>query len=136
MNENRPFLADVDTAIDDLLNEKNCWITKKFSVDEKKDIFLKAVSKADLANMPRLEAIERVMKQLYGDGGRILDEEEYRICDMCGKPMTDGYVYYGRHLCEDCRHEKFSNEEWTEEYEKAGGDDDNDAVYWTDWLNG
>lgn len=49
-------------------------------------------------------------------------------CDRCGKSMTEGYYYYGTHLCEDCRHEQFTDDEWNAEY-----DEDCTEAYWTDW---
>ena len=53
-----------------------------------------------------------------------------RICDECGKVMTEGYVIGGtlEYYCSDeCLHKHYTEEEWKEMYTDDG---DN---YWTSW---
>ena len=57
----------------------------------------------------------------------------YRICSKCGKKMESGYKFYEDYFCEDCRQEEFSDEEWKEAYEDAGGSDpQNTDVFWVE----
>ena len=50
-----------------------------------------------------------------------------RVCDICGKPMKEGYFVSGTYYCSnECLHEDYSEEEFDELYE------DGDA-YWTRW---
>lgn len=53
-----------------------------------------------------------------------------RICNICGKAMTEGYCVEGglEYYCSDeCLHKVYSPEEWDEMYT-----DDGDS-YWTEW---
>lgn len=130
--ESRPLIADVDEAIEDM-KQQGYKFENEFTDAMKQNIFNKALSFIDIVNTPRLEAIENAIRKLYGD--RILDESQYRICSHCGKTITEGYIRYEDYLCEDCRKKLFTDEEWAKEYEEAGGDGENDDVYWTVWKD-
>lgn len=52
-----------------------------------------------------------------------------RICECCGKVMTEGYCIGGgeEYYCsDDCLHTKYTPEEYEELY-------DLDEAYWTEW---
>lgn len=54
----------------------------------------------------------------------------FTICDICGKPMIEGYIMNGSHYCSDaCLHEDFSDEQIAELCT-----DDNDECYYTNWY--
>ena len=54
----------------------------------------------------------------------------FTICDVCGKPMIEGYVMCGKHYCSDeCLHTKYTQEEVD-----ALCEDDNDECYYTVWY--
>ena len=75
------------------------------------------------------QVIEDCILRLF-EGKSVFDEESYRVCSECGKPILDWYYYYDEYYCEHCRQEKWTDEEWQKEYEDAGGDE-NDEVYWS-----
>lgn len=53
----------------------------------------------------------------------------YRVCSVCGRPMSEGYCYNGgeSYYCgEDCLHAVFPGEAW----EECVADGDS---YWTTW---
>lgn len=53
--------------------------------------------------------------------------ENVRFCDVCSKPMTEGYFVAGTYYCSDeCLRSDTTEEEYNELYE------DGDA-YWTEW---
>lgn len=54
----------------------------------------------------------------------------FRICDVCGKPMIEGYVMNGSHYCsEACLHTEYSDEEI-----QALCTENNDECYYTNWY--
>lgn len=54
----------------------------------------------------------------------------FTICDICGKPMIEGYIMNGSHYCsEACLYEDFTEEEATELMQ-----DVNDECYYTVWY--
>lgn len=54
----------------------------------------------------------------------------FTICDVCGRPMIEGYSMTGSHYCsDDCLHNDF-----TEEQVKNLCTDDNDEHYYTTWF--
>lgn len=54
----------------------------------------------------------------------------FTICDICGKPMIEGYIMNGSHYCSDaCLHEDFSDEQIAELCRE-----DNDECYYTNWY--
>lgn len=66
----------------------------------------------------------------------LLDEFEamglycFTICDVCGKPMIEGYTMNGSHCCSDaCLHTDYSQEQID-----AFCTDDNDECYYTTWY--
>jgi len=59
------------------------------------------------------------------------EEEEERICSVCGKPMKEGYCLDGglEYYCSDeCLHRDFTDEEWQDECKE------NPDSYWTTWY--
>ena len=56
----------------------------------------------------------------------------FRICDVCGEPMLDGFLVDGaRHFCsEECLHKVMTDEEYMEYFKH----DDNDT-FWTTWWD-
>lgn len=61
------------------------------------------------------------------------DWATFRVCDHCGKSMSEGYCinsgeeYY---CCEECLHTRYTPEEWEELYDEEGDS------YWTMWGSG
>lgn len=57
------------------------------------------------------------------------NDEEYRICDVCGKKMYDGYLIHdSEYYCTDkCLHVVYTAEEYKDLYEAGCG-------YWTHWY--
>lgn len=52
-----------------------------------------------------------------------------RVCDICGKPMKEGYFVLGTYYCSDeCLSKDFTREEFDEMYK-----DGEDEAYWTEW---
>lgn len=57
------------------------------------------------------------------------EKELFRVCNVCGQPMLEGYViddgveYY---CCDDCLHSAYTEEEYIELCM-------NDLAYWTQW---
>ena len=52
-----------------------------------------------------------------------------RTCDLCGKPMLDGFCIRDgmEYFCSDeCLHKVYTEEEYQELY-------DSDQAYWTTW---
>ena len=52
-----------------------------------------------------------------------------RVCDICGKKMTEGYVIDdgAEYFCSDvCMRKRYSDEEYMKMYEQ-------DIAYWTTW---
>lgn len=61
----------------------------------------------------------------------IVDICEMRTCDICGKPMLDGFCIRDgmEYFCSDeCLHKVYTEEEYQELY-------DNDQAYWTTWYD-
>lgn len=58
-----------------------------------------------------------------------LNGEEYRICDVCGKVMWEGFLIYGwEHYCsEECLHTEYTKEEYAKLYDEDDG-------FWTHWY--
>lgn len=54
----------------------------------------------------------------------------FTICDICGKPMIEGYIMNGSHYCSDtCLLEDFSDEQIAELCTE-----ENDECYYTNWY--
>ena len=52
------------------------------------------------------------------------------ICEVCGKPMIEGYIMNGSHYCSDvCLYEDYSKEQV-----KELCSDNNDECYYTNWY--
>ena len=58
-----------------------------------------------------------------------MDEKKIRFCDICGKPMKEGFCigdgeeYY---CSESCLHRVYTEEEYKEMYTEG-------FAYWTEW---
>ena len=88
-------------------------------------------------------------------GKHLVNKGEFRICDVCGKPMTFGFTNEGNnlgadfHACEDCFEQRMSDE--FGQWRKSGSDYEGECggyyeaydareqewydtgVYWTQW---
>lgn len=54
----------------------------------------------------------------------------FTICDVCDKPMIEGYTMYGNHYCSDaCLYTEYMQNEVD-----ALCEDDNDECYYTVWY--
>jgi hypothetical protein len=56
---------------------------------------------------------------------------DFRVCDMCGSIMFDGYVRDGGwiyYCSEECLYTDFDEEGWCKECEN------NEESYWTQWY--
>lgn len=56
-------------------------------------------------------------------------DDDFRICDVCGKKMYEGYLIDGEeHYCSDeCLHKVYTADEYNEMY-------DEDIGFWTNWY--
>ncbi len=74
-----------------------------------------------------LERADKTQRQNFLDWFAIYT---IKVCDQCGKFMTDGYVVDDYlHFCSDeCLHQHYSPAEYDALY-------DADLAYWTDWRN-
>lgn len=81
----------------------------------------------ELYGDPTAEDIEE-NRLLFTPDGEIFGE--YRVCDVCGEPMIQGYVYDGyKYYCsEKCLYTDFDEEGWYKECEN------NEESYWTHWY--
>ena len=60
------------------------------------------------------------------------DEDDIRRCEVCNKPMQEGYCINGgeEHYCsKECLNKKITDEEFDQMY------DGNGDSYWTDWSS-
>lgn len=54
----------------------------------------------------------------------------FTICDVCGKPMIEGYIMNGTHYCSDaCLHEDYTDEQLEELLT-----DESTECYYTNWY--
>lgn len=88
-----------------------------------------------------LDSLER-----YEAQKAVADDDEARICEVCGKAMTSGYMCeddYTYYCSDECLKTDLDNiyggDNWfkTEEENSAGGyvttGEDDLNIYWTDW---
>ena len=73
-----------------------------------------------------LERADKIQRQNFLDW---FDIYTIKVCDQCGKFMTDGYVVDDYlHFCSDeCLHKHYSPAEYDALY-------DADLAYWTEWY--
>lgn len=122
--------SDIYAVVDTMINQENFWFrqqltdTDKAKINEYAHTTYRPSPSATIA-----QVIEDCILRLF-EGKSVFDEESYRVCSECGKPILDWYYYYGEYYCEHCRQKKWTDEEWQKEYEDAGGDE-NDEVYWS-----
>lgn len=60
-----------------------------------------------------------------------VEEVGFRVCDGCGCHMDEGYVIGDGelHYCQECLDKLYTKEEW-----EAMCEEDEDANYWTSWV--
>ncbi len=88
----------------------------------------------ELDDMFRCDLREQEHDEMFWE--ELLDEfsamgdDCFTICDVCGKPMIEGYVMGGSHYCsEACLHADYTEEEVVRLCA-----DDNDECYYTTWY--
>lgn len=64
------------------------------------------------------------------------DEEDIRICDICGLPMFEGYYLGGEFACdEECCLESYEGDTAQMEEDLSHADEDFGECYWTEWYS-
>ena len=57
-----------------------------------------------------------------------------RVCDVCGKPMSEGYYLDGDHACSDeCALVIFGGDKALMDEILSHADEDDSECYWTEW---
>ena len=101
--------------------------------------FIKRVFGYDADRITNYSSLEGLLIWLLEDATKTqrqdfldeLDINTIRVCDECGKFMTEGYVVFDYiHLCSDkCLHKRYS----PAQYDALAEMDD---AYWTEWTYG
>lgn len=77
------------------------------------------------------QALEQ-LKAEVNDG--TYDEEEIRVCDICGLPMFEGYYLGGDYACDDeCCLESYDSDKAQMEEDLSHAEEDCCETYWTEW---
>lgn len=83
---------------------------------------------ADAFDLEHKEAVSILVEWMQSYNPNDYKEiESVLVCDICGKPMKEGYYIMGTYYCSpECLHKDYSDEEYTKLY-------DADEAYWTEW---
>ena len=90
---------------------------------------------AEIACHPELDERFRGELRLHENDDLFWEElneklDCFSICDVCGRPMIEGYIMCGSHYCSDtCLHEDYTKEQVEELCT-----DDNSECYYTNWY--
>jgi len=78
---------------------------------------------------------KQALKLLEGEvSNGTYDEEEIRICDICGLPMFEGYYLGGDYACdEECCLESYDGDKEQMEEDLSHAEEDCCETYWTEW---
>lgn len=80
---------------------------------------------------PWEQALNQLATKIKND---TYDEEEIRICDICGLPMFEGYYLGGEFACdEECCLESYEGDVTQMEEDLSHADEDFGECYWTEW---
>lgn len=124
---NKKLNEEFKKFFEEMEKEDNDWFIESLSEEDKEKVLLEMLKQHP-------EWVKNAIHDVFGSTApntKVLSEDDYRVCSDCGERLTEWYYYYGDYYCSDCRKNRWSDKEWLREYEEAGGDDDNDLVYWS-----
>lgn len=104
---------------------------KKYEIMDKLAC-LQTLQDLEQDDLVALSIAQTVINEISDDEWDRIIEDHVRVCDECGKFMTEGYCISGGdyYYCSDeCLHKHYTQDEYLELYDDGNGDS-----YYTDWI--